>query len=53
MKAGPKGAATAEPLTFKQWSSDRERFIGEYLITSRGHGAAGRQSFSHSPGGCG
>ncbi len=43
MRAGPKGAVTAEPLTSKRWSPDRakgrERFIGQYLITPRGHGA--------------
>lgn len=43
MRAGPKGAVTAEPLAFPRWPADRakrrERFIGEYLVTPRGHGA--------------
>jgi len=32
MRADPKGAVTAEPLSFRRWSSDRakrrEKFIG-------------------------
>ena len=43
MRAGPKGAVTAEPLSFRRWSSDRakrrEKFIGQYLVTPRDHGA--------------
>jgi phage terminase large subunit-like protein len=43
MRAGPKGAVTAEALSFAGWPSSRakrrERFIGEYLVTPRGHGA--------------
>ena len=43
MRAGPKGAVSADPLSFARWPADRakrrERFIGEYLVTPRGHGA--------------
>jgi phage terminase large subunit-like protein len=43
MKSGAKGTITADPLAFSGWPSGRakrrERFIGEYLITPRGHGA--------------
>lgn len=43
MRAGPKGAVTAEPLAFKRWPRSRarrrERFISEYLITPKGVGA--------------
>lgn len=43
MKAGPKGAISAPPLDFSHYSKNRaarrERFIREYLITPRGHGA--------------
>jgi phage terminase large subunit-like protein len=43
MRAGPKGTITAEPLTFTRWPAGRarrrERFIGDYLVTPRGHGA--------------
>jgi Phage Terminase len=43
MRAGPKGAVTADPLTLTGWpkgrAARRERFIGEYLVTPRGHGA--------------
>ncbi|RIT84233.1 terminase large subunit [Mycobacteroides abscessus] len=43
MRAGPKGAVTADPLAFTRWPTGRakrrERFIGEYLLTPRGHGA--------------
>ncbi|AQA21489.1 putative phage terminase, large subunit domain protein [Rhodococcus sp. MTM3W5.2] len=48
MKAGAKGAVTAEPLDFKGWPKDRakrrERFIREYVVTPRGHGAGIRSS---------
>lgn len=41
--AGPKAAIKADPLSFKGWPRDRAkrriRFIREYLITPRGHGA--------------
>lgn len=40
---GPKKAITAEPLDFKGWPKDRarrrERFIKEYVIVPKGHGA--------------
>jgi hypothetical protein len=40
MKAGPKGAVRAKPLTFEGWPASRakrrERFIGEYLVTPKG-----------------
>lgn len=43
MKGGAKGTVTADPLTFKGWPKGRarrrERFIGTYLVTPRGHGA--------------
>lgn len=43
MRAGPKGAVTADPLAFTGWPAGRarrrERFIGEFLVTPRGHGA--------------
>ncbi|MCH9668950.1 MAG: terminase large subunit [Actinomycetia bacterium] len=43
MKSGAKGTITADPLAFTRWPADRakrrERFIGEYLVTPRGHGA--------------
>ena len=43
MKSGAKGTITADPLTFTRWPADRakrrEKFIGEYLVTPRGHGA--------------
>ena len=43
MRAGPKGIIQAEPLDLFGWPSGRakrrEKFIGEYLITPRGHGA--------------
>ena len=43
MKAGPKGRIDAEPLDFTGWPRDRakrrERFIREYLLVPRGHGA--------------
>lgn len=43
MRAGPKGAVTADPLTFTGWPTGRarrrERFIGEFLLTPRGQGA--------------
>jgi hypothetical protein len=42
MRAGPKGAVTADPLTLTGWpkgrAARRERFIGERL------------NLSHSPG---
>lgn len=38
MRAGPKGAVTADPLDFSSWPAGRaklrERFIGEFLINS-------------------
>ena len=43
MRAGRKGAVTADALSFAGWPASRakrrERFIGEYLITPRGRGA--------------
>lgn len=43
MRAGPKGAVTAEPLDFTGWPAGRarrrERFVGEFLLTPRGQGA--------------
>lgn len=43
MAAGPKKAITAEPLNFKGWPRDRARrrarFIKEFLVVPRGHGA--------------
>lgn len=43
MKAGPKGQVTATPLEFAGWPTDRAarraRFIDEYVVTPRGHGA--------------
>lgn len=43
MRAGPKGAVTVDPLDFAGWPTGRarrrERFIGEFLVTPRGHGA--------------
>lgn len=43
MRAGPKGAVTADPLDFTGWPAGRakrrERFISEFLITPRGVGA--------------
>lgn len=45
MKSGAKGTVTADPLDFKGWpkarARRRERFIGKYLVTPRGHGAGG------------
>ncbi|WP_431711108.1 terminase large subunit domain-containing protein [Glutamicibacter uratoxydans] len=41
--AGPKAAITAEPLSFKGWPRDpakrRIKFIEEFLVVSKGHGA--------------
>lgn len=41
--AGPKAAITAEPLSFKGWPRDpakrRIKFIEEYLVVPKGHGA--------------
>jgi phage terminase large subunit-like protein len=41
--AGPKKAITAEPLDFSDYPEDRAerrlRFIAEYVVTPRGHGA--------------
>lgn len=43
MRAGPKGMVKAAPLDLSRYPADRaarrERFIGEYLVTPRGHGA--------------
>lgn len=43
MKSGAKGTITADPLDFTGWpkgrAKRRERFIGEFLVTPRGHGA--------------
>ncbi|WP_084021655.1 terminase large subunit domain-containing protein [Mycobacterium avium] len=43
MRAGPKGNVTAAPLDLSRYpagrAARRERFIGEYLVTPRGHGA--------------
>lgn len=44
--AGPKAKITAEPLEFEGWSKDpakrRIRFIEEFLIVPKGHGAGER-----------
>lgn len=44
--AGPKAKITAEPLDFKGWPKDpakrRIRFIEEFLIVPKGHGAGER-----------
>ena len=41
--AGPKAAITADPLSFKGWPRDpakrRIKFIEEYLVVPKGHGA--------------
>jgi phage terminase large subunit-like protein len=51
MRAGPKGAVTADPLGFSGWptarAKRRERFMGEFVITPRGVGA--RQPFKLRP----
>ncbi|GAB4082088.1 terminase large subunit [Modestobacter muralis] len=43
MRAGPKGVITADPLDFTGWppgrAARRERFIREFLVVPRGHGA--------------
>jgi phage terminase large subunit-like protein len=43
MKSGAKGTIAVDPLDFTGWPANRakrrEKFIGEYLITPRGHGA--------------
>lgn len=43
MKSGAKGTVTAEPLVFSGYPANRARrrqkFIGDYLVTPRGHGA--------------
>lgn len=43
MRAGPKGTVRAVPLDFSRYPADRarrrEKFIGQYLVTPRGHGA--------------
>lgn len=43
MKAGPKGAVTADPLEFAGWPDSRAdrrlRFIAEYLVIPKGVGA--------------
>ncbi|MGG5172680.1 terminase large subunit domain-containing protein [Pseudarthrobacter sp. J1738] len=43
MVAGPKRAITADPLDFRGWPKDRakrrERFIKDFLVVPRGHGA--------------
>jgi hypothetical protein len=43
MRAGPKGAVAADPLSFAGWPAARARrrqkFVGEYLTTARGKGA--------------
>lgn len=43
MRAGPKGDITAEPLDFSDYPLDRAerrlRFIAEYLVVPKGHGA--------------
>ncbi len=43
MKAGAKGQVKVEPLDFTGWPRDRakrrERFVREYLLVPRGHGA--------------
>ncbi|OBG42537.1 terminase large subunit domain-containing protein [Mycolicibacterium fortuitum] len=43
MHAGPKRAITAQPLDFGHYPTNRaarrQKFIGEFLITPRGHGA--------------
>ena len=41
--AGPKKAITVDPLDFSDYPEDRAerrlRFIAEYVVTPRGHGA--------------
>ncbi|RUP03026.1 MAG: terminase large subunit [Mycobacterium sp.] len=43
MKAGPKGSVLAAPLDLSRYPTGRakrrEKFIGEHLVTPRGHGA--------------
>lgn len=43
MRAGPKGSIKAEPLSWKGWPRDRAkrrlRFIREFLVVPKGHGA--------------
>jgi hypothetical protein len=43
MRPGPKGQINVEPLDFTGWPAERaarrERFITEFLIVPRGHGA--------------
>lgn len=43
MRAGPKGSISVPPLSFKGWPRDRAerrlRFIREFCIVPRGHGA--------------
>ncbi len=43
MRAGPKGTVKAAPLDLSDYPAGRaerrERFIGEYVVTPRGHGA--------------
>lgn len=43
MRAGPKGSIRAEPLSWKGWPRDRAkrrlRFIREFLVVPKGHGA--------------
>src|SRR5699024_4854011 len=42
-RTGPKGRVKVEPLSFKGWPKDRAkrrvRFIHDYLLVPRGHGA--------------
>lgn len=46
MRAGPKGTVKADPLDLSAYRGGRarrrERFIGDYLVTPRGHGAGER-----------
>ncbi len=43
MRAGPKGTIDAPPLDFIGWPRDRakrrEKFVRDYLLVPRGHGA--------------
>jgi phage terminase large subunit-like protein len=46
VRAGPKGTVKADPLDLSAYRGGRarrrERFIGDYLVTPRGHGAGER-----------
>ncbi len=46
LKAGPKAAVTADPLSFKGWPADRgkrrARFVNKYVVTPKGVGGGKR-----------